>query len=171
MRWASLLLTLPAICYSAQPFWRGAWASLLARAPGMDVPVALGIAAAFGGSVAATVRGQGEVYFDSVTMFVFFLLGGRYLEMTARQKALSVTEALARLMPAFSQKMPNFPVDRSNRVQPDARPAISGGKACLRIDAVATCIRARSSARRGNRSRGRRFLCRASCQCRWCSEC
>jgi Cu2+-exporting ATPase len=53
------------------------------------------------------------VYFDSVTMFVFFLLGGRYLEMTARQKAVSVTEALAKLLPAFAQKMPNFPVDRS----------------------------------------------------------
>jgi P-type Cu2+ transporter len=56
---------------------------------------------------------SGEVYFDSVTMFVFFLLGGRYLEMTARQKAVSVTEALAKLLPAFAQKMPKFPVDRS----------------------------------------------------------
>ena len=40
-------------------------------------------------------QAAGEVYFDSVTMFVFFLLGGRFLEMTARQKAVSVTEALA----------------------------------------------------------------------------
>jgi Cu2+-exporting ATPase len=46
-------------------------------------------------------------------MFVFFLLGGRYLEMTARQKAVGVTEALAKLLPAFAQKMPAFPVDRS----------------------------------------------------------
>jgi Cu2+-exporting ATPase len=79
MRWASLLLTLPAICYSALPFWRGAWTSLRARALGMDVPVALGIAAAFGASVVATVSGKGDVWFDSVTMFIFLLLCSRYL--------------------------------------------------------------------------------------------
>jgi hypothetical protein len=74
----------------------------------MDVPVALGVGAAFVASCWATLNQSGEVYFDSVTMFVFFLLGGRYLEMTARQKALGVTEALARLLPAFSQKCQIF---------------------------------------------------------------
>ncbi len=113
MRWASFLLTLPVVFYSSAPFFRNAWRDIKLRRVGMDVPVALGVGAAFLASCWATLSQAGEVYFDSVTMFVFFLLGGRYLEMTARQKALSVTEALARLMPAFSQKMPNFPVDRS----------------------------------------------------------
>lgn len=112
MRWASFFLTLPVIFYSSAPFFRNAWRDLKLRRVGMDVPVALGVGAAFLASCWATFIQAGEVYFDSVTMFVFFLLGGRYLEMTARQKALGVTEALARLMPAFSQKMPNFPVDR-----------------------------------------------------------
>ena len=53
--------------------------------PGMDLPVALGIAAAFGGSVAALLRGHGDVYFDSITMFIFLLLGSRYLELSARR--------------------------------------------------------------------------------------
>ncbi len=114
MRWASLLLTLPVVFYSAAPFFRNAWRDLGLRRVGMDVPVALGVGAAFVASCWATFGQAGEVYFDSVTMFVFFLLGGRYLEMTARQKAVSVTEALARLLPAFAQKMPNFPVDRSS---------------------------------------------------------
>ncbi|MES2161482.1 MAG: heavy metal translocating P-type ATPase [Pseudomonadota bacterium] len=109
MRWASLLLTLPAICYSAQPFWRGAWASLRARAPGMDVPVALGIAAAFGGSVAATVRGQGEVYFDSVTMFIFLLLCSRYLELRARRKAGAALERLQHALPASATLLADYP--------------------------------------------------------------
>ncbi len=113
MRWASLLLTLPVVFYSAAPFFRNAWRDLRLRRVGMDVPVALGVGAAFVASCWATFWQAGEVYFDSVSMFVFFLLGGRYLEMTARQKAVSVTEALARLLPAFAQKMPNFPVDRS----------------------------------------------------------
>ena len=124
MRWASLLLTLPVVFYSAAPFFRNAWRDLRLRRVGMDVPVALGVGAAFVASCWATFWQAGEVYFDSVSMFVFFLLGGRYLEMTARQKAVSVTEALARLLPAFAQKMPNFPVDRSTeqRLVADLRP-------------------------------------------------
>ena len=124
MRWASLLLTLPVVFYSAAPFFRNAWRDLRLRRVGMDVPVALGVGAAFVASCWATFWQAGEVYFDSVSMFVFFLFGGRYLEMTARQKAVSVTEALARLLPAFAQKMPNFPVDRSTeqRLVADLRP-------------------------------------------------
>ena len=113
MRWASLLLTLPVVFYSSAPFFRNAWRDLKLYRVGMDVPVALGVGAAFMASCWATLVQSGEVYFDSVSMFVFFLLGGRYLEMTARQKALGVTEALAKLLPAFSQKLANFPVDRS----------------------------------------------------------
>ncbi|MGB4856069.1 MAG: heavy metal translocating P-type ATPase, partial [Candidatus Dechloromonas phosphoritropha] len=123
MRWASLLLTLPVVFYSAAPFFRNAWRDLGLRRVGMDVPVALGVGTAFVASCWATFMQAGEIYFDSVTMFVFFLLGGRYLEMTARQKSVSVTEALARLLPAFAQKMPNFPVDRNTeqRVVADLR--------------------------------------------------
>ncbi|MGE5469984.1 MAG: heavy metal translocating P-type ATPase [Bacteroidota bacterium] len=113
MRLASLLLTLPVVLYSSAPFFRNAWRDLKLRRVGMDVPVALGVGAAFAASCWATLIGEGEVYFDSVTMFVFFLLGGRYLEMTARQKALSVTEALAKLLPAFAQKLPGFPAERT----------------------------------------------------------
>ncbi len=116
MRWASLLLTIPVVFYSSAPFFRSAWRDLKLHRVGMDVPVALGVGAAFLASCWATFAQEGDVYFDSVSMFVFFLLGGRFLEMTARQKAVSVTEALAKLLPAFAQKMPNFPVDR-NTVQ------------------------------------------------------
>ncbi|MBI2277406.1 MAG: heavy metal translocating P-type ATPase [Dechloromonas sp.] len=124
MRWASLLLTLPVVFYSSAPFFRSAWRDLKLRRVGMDVPVALGIGAAFAASCWATLVQSGEVYFDSVTMFVFFLLGGRFLEMTARQKALSVTEELAKLLPAFAQKMAGFPTDRSTeqRVVADLHP-------------------------------------------------
>lgn len=112
MRWASLVLTVPVVFYSSAPFFRNAWRDLKLWRVGMDVPVALGVGGAFVASCWATVQGGGEVYFDSVTMFVFFLLGGRYLEMTARQKALSVTEALTKLLPAFAQKLAQFPQAR-----------------------------------------------------------
>jgi Cu2+-exporting ATPase len=113
MRWASLVLTTPVIVYSSAPFFRNAWRDIKLRRVGMDVPVALGVGAAFAASCWATLIQSGDVYFDSVTMFVFFLLGGRFLEMTARQKAVSVTESLAKLLPAIAQKVPDFPVDRS----------------------------------------------------------
>ena len=113
MRWASLLLTLPAICYSALPFWRGAWASLRARALGMDVPVALGIAAAFGASLAATVSGKGEVWYDSVTMFIFLLLCSRYLELRARRKAGAALERLQHALPASASLLENYPASRA----------------------------------------------------------
>ncbi|MBK1680029.1 heavy metal translocating P-type ATPase [Rhodocyclus tenuis] len=112
MRWASLVLTLPVVLYSAAPFFRGAWRDLRLGRVGMDTPVAIGVGVAFAASVWATLTASGQVYFDSVTMFVFFLLGGRFLEMTARQKAVSVTEALARLLPAFAERLPAYPAQR-----------------------------------------------------------
>ena len=115
LRWASMVLTLPVILYSAAPFFRGAWRDCARRRVGMDVPVALGVGAAFAASVWATITASGEVYFDSVTMFVFFLLGGRFLEMTARQRAVSVSEALARLMPAVAARVTAYPHDRSTQ--------------------------------------------------------
>jgi Cu2+-exporting ATPase len=113
MRWASLLLTLPAILYSARPFFRGAWVNLRSRQLGMDVPVALGLGAAFAGSVVATWRGIGEVYFDSITMFIFLLLCSRYLELTARRKAASALNNLQSALPASAWSMPGYPDDRA----------------------------------------------------------
>ncbi|MCF8149833.1 MAG: heavy metal translocating P-type ATPase [Burkholderiaceae bacterium] len=111
MRWASLILTLPVMLYSAAPFYQSAWRDLKLRRVGMDVPVALGIGAAFAASVWATLSAGGEVYFDSVTMFVFFLLSGRYLEMMARQKAARSVETLARAIPAFATRLAAWPAD------------------------------------------------------------
>jgi len=85
MNWASLALSAPVVLYCAWPIWCGAFASLRRGLPGMDVPVALGIIGAFIPSAIATWTRRGEVYFDSVTMFVAFLLTARYLELCARQ--------------------------------------------------------------------------------------
>lgn len=116
MRWASLVLTLPVVLYSAAPFFRNAWRDLRLMRVGMDVPVALGIGAAFAASLWATLAGTGEVYFDSVTMFVFLLLGGRYLEMLARQKAVRSIERVGRALPAFAERLNAFPSLEAERV-------------------------------------------------------
>lgn len=85
MNWLSLVLCVPLMLYCAWPVWRGAWRDLRRGRIGMDVPVALGILAAFVPSVIATWRDAGEVYFDSVSMFVAFLLTARFLDTCARQ--------------------------------------------------------------------------------------
>ncbi|HLJ36801.1 MAG TPA: heavy metal translocating P-type ATPase metal-binding domain-containing protein, partial [Steroidobacteraceae bacterium] len=74
LRFVSLLVATPVVLYAAQPFFVSAWQSLRARRPGMDVPVALSVGAAYVWSVVATLRGSGTVYYDSVVMFTFFLL-------------------------------------------------------------------------------------------------
>jgi Cu2+-exporting ATPase len=109
LRWAALLLTVPVVGFSAARFFRGAWNDLRARRLGMDVPVALGVGLAFAASLWATLTGQGETYFDSITMFVFFLLGGRYLEWNARRRAADASETLARLKPAMAWKLSAYP--------------------------------------------------------------
>jgi len=85
MNWISLVLTVPVMLYCAWPVWGGALGRLRQGRVSMDVPVALGIIAAFIPSAHATWVGHGEVYFDSVAMFVAFLLTARYLELCARQ--------------------------------------------------------------------------------------
>jgi Cu2+-exporting ATPase len=97
-------VAIPVVFYSAQPFFTGALRCMKARRLGMDVPIALGIAIIFTASLIEALRGGGDVYFDSVSMFVFFLLTGRYLEMRARHRAGHLTDALARLTPPFADR-------------------------------------------------------------------
>jgi Cu2+-exporting ATPase len=105
MRLVSMLVSIPVALYSGWPFYQGAWHALRARGLSMDVPVSLGILLAFTASVLNTLRGEGEIYFDSVTMFVFFLGLARYVEMIARHRAGSVADALARLAPITARRV------------------------------------------------------------------
>lgn len=105
MRWASLALTVPVVFWSAGPFFLSAYRDVSAGRVGMDVPVALGIAVAFAASAWALGTGRGEVYFDSITMFVFLLLGARYLEFMARAKAAESQMRLVRQAPAVADRL------------------------------------------------------------------
>lgn len=99
LRWAGLLLTIPVLVFSCQPFFVNAWRSLRRGHLVMDVPVALAIGLAFVASSWATVQQSGEVYFDSVTMFAFFLLLGRYFEEQVRHRNELEANDGATLMP------------------------------------------------------------------------
>ena len=109
LAWASLVLTLPVVLYSATPFFYGAWRDLRSRRLGMDLPVALGITTAFVASAWSTLTGQGAVYFDSVTMFVALLLVARWFELRARQRAGDDIEAVARELPPTAERLRGYP--------------------------------------------------------------
>lgn len=105
LRWVSLLMSVPVIVYAARPFFSAAWRDLRQRSLGMDVPVALAIGGAFAASAWHTVLGAGEVYFDSATMFTFFLLGSRFLEMSARHQAGRLVEERLTNLPATAIRL------------------------------------------------------------------
>ncbi|MEZ5487913.1 MAG: cation-translocating P-type ATPase [Steroidobacteraceae bacterium] len=102
---ACLVLTTPVLFYSGAPILRGAIHDLRRGTLGMDVTVSLALVLAYVASAVNTLRGAGEVYFDSVTMFIFFLLLGRWFEMKGRHQTANVTDALARALPATAQRL------------------------------------------------------------------
>ncbi|UUM31781.1 heavy metal translocating P-type ATPase [Vibrio japonicus] len=104
-RWVSLIFATPVMLYSALPFYINAWRSLRSRTLGMDVPVSLAMIFAYFASLVATVTEQGEVFFESISMFAFFLLVGRFLEMRARRKAAAASGNLLKLIPAIATKL------------------------------------------------------------------
>ncbi len=105
LRWFSLVMTLPAMIYSAWPFYQSAWRSITHRSVGMDVPISLGLVTGFIGSVWVTFQGQGIVYYDTLTMLIFFLLATRYLERHAREKSVEAAENLHRLIPPMATRL------------------------------------------------------------------
>ncbi|GEA60932.1 copper-translocating P-type ATPase [Vibrio comitans NBRC 102076] len=101
-RVVSLIFATPVLLYSALPFYMNAWRSLKARTLGMDVPVSIALIFAYFASLIATITQSGEVFFESISMFTFFLLLGRFLEMRARRKAAAASANLLKLVPAMA---------------------------------------------------------------------
>ena len=108
LRWAQWVLSVPVVLFSCQPFFRNAWLDLKLRRVSMDLPVALGMLITFVVSSLGTFEPAGvfgrEVYFDSLTMFVFFLLTGRWLELRLRDRTAGALEALMHRLPDSVQR-------------------------------------------------------------------
>ena len=122
LAWTSALLTLPVMSYSAAPIFSNAWQSIKNSwhhgLLSMDVPVAIALVLAFTASAINLVRGTGESYFDSITMFVAFLLTARYIEMRMRHEVQSTTSALAKQLPAVCERFDDFPKTRTIHTVP-----------------------------------------------------
>lgn len=103
--WFGLLIVVPILLYSGKPFFMGALRDVQNMRFGMDLPVALGLTIAFLGSVYATITESGHVYYDSVAMFIFFLLTARFFEFRAREHSADVNERLTRITPATATRL------------------------------------------------------------------
>ena len=118
-RLVSLLVTTPVVFYSGRPFFAAALRGLRARQPGMDLPVAIAIGGAYIASVYATLNNGAAVWFDSVTMFIFFLTVGRFLEMRARHRSVERSIALSSILP-----------DTVTRIEDGEHETVSLGELC-----------------------------------------
>ena len=109
LRWASWVLTLPVMVFSCTPFWKNAWRDIKRSQISMDLPVALGLLITFAVSTASTFDDRGIfgnlVYFDSLTMFVFFLLASRWLEVKMRNQTAGSLEKLTRRLPVSVERL------------------------------------------------------------------
>ena len=105
LRWVSLFVSTPVFFYAGVPFFTSAWSAIRARQVNMDVPVSIALVVTFFASLYATITGQGETYYDSVSMFIFFLLAGRYIEHNARLKAATMANDLVVVEPVLVQKI------------------------------------------------------------------
>lgn len=105
LRLVSMIVATPVMLYGGWPFFVGACNAWRSRSVTTDVPVTLGLMLAYSASVFNTWRHAGEVYFDSVTMFIFFLTVARYVEMMARHRSTNVTDSLGRLLPVTAHRL------------------------------------------------------------------
>ena len=96
---AEWVLATPTLFYSGWVFFRGAWFGLKNRFINMDVLVATGASLAYAYSIWAMLTGKGEVYFDSVTMIITFVLAGKYLEVLSKKRAADTMDALSNALP------------------------------------------------------------------------
>lgn len=103
--WLSLALATPVVLFSAQPFFRNALRDLKTRVLGMDVPVSIAIGGAWLASTWSVITGEGEVYFDSVAMFTFFLLFSRYIEARARRRDGQSGNAVSSVLPTSATRL------------------------------------------------------------------
>lgn len=112
MRLASMIMALPVVLFSARPFFDAAFRSLKTRHLTMDVPVTIAILLAYSASIWSTFNQGVEVYFDSVCMFTFFLLIGRFLEMRARHRMGQAGNNLLTLLPTVGMRVTSSAVNQ-----------------------------------------------------------
>jgi Cu+-exporting ATPase len=99
LNFAEFALATPALFYTGWVFYRGAYYGLKHRYVSMDLLVATGASLAYVFSIYAMFTGNGETYFDSVTMIVTFVFAGKYLEVLTKKRAVDTLDGMSGSLP------------------------------------------------------------------------
>ena len=105
LQYVAMALTAPIMVFSARPFFERAWKNLRNRQAGMDVPVSLALGAAFCGSAWTTLGNPGQVYYESIAMFVLLLLCARFLELSVRRQSLATVLNMEKSIPDCAMRL------------------------------------------------------------------
>lgn len=106
-RWGSVVAALPSVLWSARVFYKGALAALRTGTPHMDLPITIGILVGTVSGIVNTARSHGEIFFDTITMLVFLLLVGRFLQQRHQRRADGAADYLHALAPATARVLEN----------------------------------------------------------------
>ncbi len=104
-RWVNVISTFLILAYPGQLFFRSAWRDLKNKSLGMDVPVVIGLSVAWLGSLFSTIRGTGDVYFESIAMFVIFLLIARHIELKSRIESTALLDRASKIIPQTAKRI------------------------------------------------------------------
>lgn len=116
-RWTSAAIAAVSLAWPGRIFFRNAWNSLRTRTPHMDLPVAVGLTAGICLGIVNTILGRGEVYFDSLTVLVFLLLVGRYVQYCQQRKAVRQVSLRNALIPQAVRRCLTPEISQSNEVR------------------------------------------------------
>jgi Cu2+-exporting ATPase len=103
-RGASCLLGLLSVLGPGRVFLRTAWSAIRTRTAHVDIPVAMALLMGTGSGLWNTLRGSGEIYFDSISSLVALLLVGRYIQFRQQRQTAEAVDLLYRLTPRTARK-------------------------------------------------------------------
>lgn len=136
-RWVSMFITVLALAWPGSLFFRGAWVAIRTRTPHLDLPIAIGLGVGLIAGCVATIRGVGEIYFDSLTVLVFLLLIGRWIQYRQQRGASDALELLFSLTPTSARLVEEATVREISieSVQPGMRLEVRAGDS-IPVDGV-----------------------------------
>ena len=103
--WVALVLTTPVVFYSGSTFYLGAIKAICARTVNMDVPVTIAVFGTYIAGIKSTLLETGDVYFESICMFIFLLLLSRYLEHRSRHRATQISANMMQYIPVTAHRL------------------------------------------------------------------
>ncbi len=104
-RWVAMGLNTICLIWPGRIFLRGAWASLRTQTIHLDVPIALGLYLGGAWGIYKTITGSGDIYFDSISALIFFLLIGRTVQQSQQRSAADALELLFSASPTIARRV------------------------------------------------------------------